>query len=125
MGRLSLVLAFVLAPVACRRGPPERLVPTGAKIIREPPANAEHCYVHRTWLMATTAEATAAWAQANDLPCVDGATPCVHWSTENRSGPPSWASRGGEPNGLDKVDATLARGQLTVDWGDYTCSGPN
>ena len=62
--------------VACRRGPPERLVPRGAKVIRE----------------------RGRW---------------------------EWPRGKGEPQGLDKVDATFGRGQLTVDWADYTCSGWN
>jgi hypothetical protein len=123
---MRIALLVALAFVACNDGPPKRLVPAGAKVIRELPRREEHCYVHRAWTMTASAEATAKWATDNDLPCVDDAKPCVHWSTEKRKDP-FWKNARTEPRGLDTLDARLgnANGQLTVDWGDYTCSGPN
>jgi hypothetical protein len=119
------VTFFALTLVACNdKGPPDRLVPPGAKVIRELPRREEQCYVHRAWTLSATAEATTKWAAENDLPCVDDTKPCVHWSTEKRKDP-FWKKARGEPQGLDTLDAAFGNGQLTLDWGDYTCSGPN
>jgi hypothetical protein len=122
--RLLTVVFAAMAIVACRRGPPERLVPHGAKVVRELPRYDEPCYVHRAWTLTAPSDGVAQWVVANDLPCADDAKPCAHWSTDARKDP-FWKKAGGEPQGLDKVDATYGNGQLTVDWGDYTCSGPN
>lgn len=129
MSRAVLLLAFAASLVvvaACESGPPKRLVPEGAKVLRELPRREALCYVHRSWTMSASADQVATWAAKNDLPCADDTKPCVHWSTERRSAPPFWKEKSsGEPNGLDTVDATYGSGQITVDWGDYTCSGPN
>lgn len=109
---------------ACDGGPPARLLPTGAVVLRELPRRSEQCYVHRSWVLRCSAAEAERWAAASDLPCADAKLPCAHWSTDKRASP-FWRGGKGEPNGLDKVDATFASGELSVDFGDYTCSGPN
>jgi len=85
----------------------------------------EHCYAHRVATFAGAMRpATETWARSLDLPCADDTTPCAHWSTERRTSP-FWNDRFPEPQGLDTVDVTFDGGTVTVDWGDYLCSGPN
>lgn len=124
MLRSTCVLLPLLLSLACDRSPPGRLVPKGAKLVRESSGKSEECYVHRVWVLSTSLPEVEHWARANDLPCADAATPCRRWSTERRASP-FWRPGSGEPNGLDSVEATISGNELTVDWGDYTCSGPN
>jgi hypothetical protein len=119
-----LALSAMALLAACHRGPPRRLVPAGAEVLRELPRREEQCYAHRTWVLRAGAAEAQRWAGANDLPCADATTPCTHWSTAARKDP-FWKQDDGEPQGLDTVDATLVGAELTVDWGDYTCSGWN
>ncbi len=111
-----------LSALACDRLP-ERLSPDGSKPISSRHGPSTDCYAHRILVFRTTPVAAERWAKLTDLPCVDAHTPCRKWSTSARTSS-FWPARSGEPNGLDTLDASLAGDELTVDWGDYTCSGP-
>lgn len=130
-----LVVAGVLASAGAlawlaRRAPsapspafPPPLVPSGATLVSTRTAD-EHCYAHTVaTLSPVSPELVAEWARALALPCA-GASPCTAWSTRGRRDP-FWSTTFREPQGLDTVDAALDGGVLTVDWGDYLCSGPN
>jgi hypothetical protein len=121
---IAIVLLWGVLLPSCDRGPPKRLVPPGAVVERELPRTTEQCFMHRTWLMRASPTKVESWAAANDLPCADHSLPCTEWSTDKRTDP-FWGAGSGEPNGLDKVSAKLVGTELTVEWGDYTCSGWN
>lgn len=102
---------------------PPPLVPAGATLTSTRTAD-EHCYAHTIATFShVSPDVVAEWARSLELPC-DGPSPCTAWSTNARSDP-FWSTTFREPQGLDTVDARLDGGVLTVDWGDYLCSGPN
>ena len=104
--------------------PPE-LLPVSASAVTVADGAQDLCYFHR---IATVRDAGtrafASWAGALDLPCVVDAGECTRWSTDARTDP-FWKTDLGDVEGLDTVTATLSAGVLTIDWGDYLCSGPN
>ena len=111
------------APSASSPAFPPPLIPRGATLLSTRTAG-EPCYAHTVaTLSLVSPEVAAEWARALELPCA-GASPCTEWSTKGRR-EPFWSTAFREPQGLDTVDAVLDGGVLTVDWGDYLCSGPN
>jgi hypothetical protein len=104
--------------------PPE-LLPVGASSVTIADGAHDLCYLHK---LATVPDAGtrdfSTWAAALDLPCIADAGECTAWSTDARTSP-FWKRDLGDVEGLDTVTATFAGGVLTIDWGDYLCSGPN
>jgi len=98
------------------------LTPAGAQSLTASESE-EACHYHRIRELKTSRAAVEEWAKRIGLPCASGEVPCSRWSSASRSDS-FWPRSFGELGGLDTVDATLRGDVVTIDFGDYLCSGP-